>query len=225
MGRRGYPEFRSPTVLYYIHDPMCSWCYAFAPVWASVCDMLNGAVEIRTVLGGLAPDSDLPMNTDMSCRIRSTWEQITNVVPGTEFNHDFWTVCKPRRSTYPACRAIIAAREQGIEHESAMIVAIQNAYYQEAKNPSLPETLISLAGEIGLDIKRFEAVLGGQECENKLQEEITRAINLGVRGFPALILLKDDVAIHLKHDYNNADITYDRIKEGLDLQLLASKVK
>ena len=120
------------------------------------------------------------------------------------------------RSTYPACRAVIAAREQGAEHEYAMLASIQRAYYREAKNPSLVETLTELAGGLGLDVQRFEATLTSEECERMLQEEIGRSISLGVRGFPARILVNGNAGIHLQHDYNDAELTVKRIIEGID---------
>jgi len=49
------------TVLYYIHDPMCSWCWAFRPVWGEVQRRLPETVSVTYLLGGLAPDSDAPM--------------------------------------------------------------------------------------------------------------------------------------------------------------------
>ena len=204
------------TVLYYAHDPMCSWCYAFAPVWEKVRGLLPTGVSLKTVLGGLAPDTETPMPPEMQEKIQGAWRRIENVVPGTEFNHDFWVGCEPRRSTYPACRAVIAAREQGAEHEYAMLASIQRAYYREAKNPSLVETLTELAGGLGLDVQRFEATLTSEECERMLQEEIGRSISLGVRGFPALILVNGNAGIHLQHDYNDAELTMKRIIEGID---------
>jgi len=228
MGSRGAPEPGSSTVLFYVHDPMCSWCYAFGPVWAHVRHALKDTVVTRTLLGGLAPDNDSPMPTEMRARIRSTWGQIASVVLGTEFNYDFWALCIPRRSTYPACRAVIAAREQGVDYEYAMIDAIQRAYYREARNPSLLETLIDLAEEVTLDTKRFEAFLKGTECENALQEEVRCATTLGVRGFPTLMLLNGNAAIHIQHDYNDAKLTARRIKEGietLNLQLPAREIE
>jgi putative protein-disulfide isomerase len=189
---------------------------------------LKDTVVTRTLLGGLAPDNDSPMPTEMRARIRSTWGQIASVVLGTEFNYDFWALCIPRRSTYPACRAVIAAREQGVDYEYAMIDAIQRAYYREARNPSLLETLIDLAEEVTLDTKRFEAFLKGTECENALQEEVRCATTLGVRGFPTLMLLNGNAAIHIQHDYNDAKLTARRIKEGietLNLQLPAREIE
>jgi putative protein-disulfide isomerase len=54
------------------------------------------------------------------------------------------------RSTYPACRAVIAAKNQADKFELPMINIIQKAYYLQEKNPSKDETLIKLSISIGL---------------------------------------------------------------------------
>ena len=38
----------SPT-LTYVHDPMCSWCYAFRPVWEAVVSGLPDEVQLLMV--------------------------------------------------------------------------------------------------------------------------------------------------------------------------------
>ena len=47
--------------------------------------------------------------------------RIEGRIPGVRFNFDFWTHCTPKRSTYPACRAVIAARAQDPTLDEAMI--------------------------------------------------------------------------------------------------------
>lgn len=175
-----------PT-LYYVHDPMCSWCWGFRPVWLQVQQALAEKVNIETILGGLAADSDLPMPADMQVNIRDTWMRIQNDIPGTVFNFDFWTQCQPRRSTYPSCRAVIAAGLQGNEFSKAMILAIQQAYYLRAKNPSDEVVLIQLSDEIGLNVKRFEADIISENCRKLLEDEISLTRHLGVKAFPSLV--------------------------------------
>ncbi len=130
--------------LYYFHDPMCSWCWAFRPLWNEIVTGLPENVIAQRILGGLAPDTDQPMPLEMQTKLKGIWQKIQQVVPGTEFNFDFWEKCSPRRSTYQACRAVIAARNQDPANEEAMILAIQHAYYLEAKNPADLSTLIEL---------------------------------------------------------------------------------
>ncbi len=57
-----------PT-LHLVHDPMCSWCYAFAPNWRQIKAALPASISVQYVLGGLAPDSDQPMPLHVQGRI------------------------------------------------------------------------------------------------------------------------------------------------------------
>ncbi len=189
--------------LYYIHDPMCSWCWAFVPVWQQVQDALADLpVQIEYLLGGLAPDSDAPMADHMQQMLQATWRRIQQHVPGTGFNFDFWTDCQPRRSTWPACRAVLAAANQQLERE--MILAIQRAYYLRAMNPSDDATLIQLAQELGLDVRRFAADLDSEPTRQRLQHQMQQAQSMPINGFPSLVLEVATGYQALPLDYNHA---------------------
>ncbi|MDQ6996047.1 MAG: DsbA family protein, partial [Mariprofundus sp.] len=82
-------------MLYYVHDPMCSWCWAFRPVWAEVQNALPDALAVKYIVGGLAPDSDALMSAETQNKIRRHWQAIGQRVPGTAFNFKFWTECAP----------------------------------------------------------------------------------------------------------------------------------
>ncbi|MES9869820.1 MAG: DsbA family protein [Sedimenticola sp.] len=192
--------------LYYVHDPMCSWCWAFRPVWEEVVQGLPDDVEVKRLLGGLAPDSDRPMLPEMRNKLQGIWRVIQRRVPGARFNFDFWERCEPRRSTYPACRAVIAARLQGPQYEEPMILAIQQAYYLEARNPSDSETLIELAGGLGMDGVRFARALASVDVQQTLLDEIALGRALGVSSFPSLVLGADDRYTVLQHDYLDAEL-------------------
>ena len=186
--------------LYYVHDPMCSWCWAFVPTWEQIQRELPNDIEVVYLLGGLAPDSDLPMPEQMKLTIAGYWQTIQDRLPGTQFNYDFWTQCQPRRSTYPSCRAVLAAKAQAKDSdeakvlEQAMIKAIQEGYYLNARNPSDFDTLIAFAKEIGLDAKRFELELNSESTIEKLNEEIQLSHSIGAQGFPSLILNSNKLA-------------------------------
>lgn len=190
-------------ILYYVHDPMCSWCWGFSPTWSKIRSQLPENVELKYLLGGLAPDSQEPMPQDMQQAIAGYWKKIQQHIPGTEFNFDFWQECEPRRSTYPSCRAVIAARKQNPELEREMIDSIQKAYYLNAKNPSIDDTLISIAGALGLDEKIFASDLNSDETKQQLQKEINFGRQIGAQGFPSMILEKDGRYEYVPLDYND----------------------
>jgi len=174
--------------LIYVHDPMCSWCWGFSPTLSSLFENLPAGVGVVRLLGGLAPDSELPMPDAMQAKLQDTWRRIQERIPGTRFNFDFWRDCRPRRSTWPACRAVIVARRFDPALESAMIEAIQHAYYLEARNPSDPDTLQALARELGLDGAAFARRLDAPETWDTLESEIRQARGMGADSFPSLRL-------------------------------------
>lgn len=202
-----------PT-LYYIHDPMCSWCYAFAPAWEQISRALPAGVRARLVVGGLARDSDEPMSQAMRTYIQATWQRIQTVVPGTEFNFEFWTRCMPRRSTYPACRAVLAARHFSRALEWPMITAIQRAYYREARNPSDTATLNHLAGELGLDETTFERWCASEPCAIELDRQLLKARSLAV-GFPSLVLETEHGRRPIPHEFDEPDRAINALQEAL----------
>jgi putative protein-disulfide isomerase len=192
------------AVLYYAHDPMCSWCWGFAPVLAELAAGLPGHVSYRRLLGGLAQDTEAPMPPEMRQRIQSTWHRIQETVPGAVFNFDFWTQCKPRRSTWASCRAVIAARNQGMEFDRLMTAAIQHAYYLQARNPSDKTILMELAGELGLDMEQFADSLDSEETRKVLEQEMQQCAALRVGSFPALVLQSETSEWHIPVDYRAA---------------------
>ena len=189
-------------VLYYLYDPMCSWCWGFKPVWDTVKARLQGEVDIVYVVGGLAPETEEPMDAEMRTYLQQAWRKITDIT-GVEFNHDFWRLNTPKRSTYPACKAVLVARQSGLEQQ--MFMAIQQLYYQQAGNPSEYENLYRLAEELGLERQQFIEQIHSEEIAALLQQEIMLAEQLGARGFPSLVLLKDKTAHFIEHSYTDVE--------------------
>ena len=189
------------TILYYVHDPMCSWCWAFVPTWTKIKQALGDRLEVRYLVGGLAPDSAQIMPKDMQNTISGYWKNIQTRVPGTEFNFDFWRDCQPRRSTYPSCRAALIARS--FNKEPQMIAAIQQAYYLQAQNPSDEAVLIKLSEIIGLDARLFAQLLHSNELKRRFDDELNYVRSLPIQGFPSLVLIHNNRAYPIAINYTD----------------------
>ena len=201
----------SDTRLIYIYDPMCSWCYAFNSSLQALQKDLPSTIRFSYLLGGLAPDSTEPMPIDLQNTIQQAWKRIEKTVPNLQFNYDFWKLNTPIRSTYPACRAILAAKKQGVEYETKLLHAIQTAYYQKARNPSLQKTLQSCAIEVGLDTDTFIRDLNSQTINIELNKEIEFARNLGVASYPSLCLMLNKKQFNIDIDYLDHRTMIDKI--------------
>lgn len=194
---------------------MCSWCWAFRPALSDLLASLPKEISLVRLLGGLAPDSEAAMPEAMRAFVQGHWRIIEQRVPGTIFNHDFWHNCEPRRSTYPACRAVIAARNQGREFDAAMTLAIQQAYYLQARNPSDYSTLIAIAEESGLDKNKFTHDITSSETDQVLQQEIHLTRQLGLHSFPGLLVDNGEAQSGVAPDYLNAGTMLEKINHYL----------
>ena len=199
------------TTLFYIHDPMCSWCWGFSHTWNKVKNSLPSEINVQYVLGGLAPDSSEVMPNKMREYIQMNWHKIEQKIPGVSFNYTFWDSCTPKRSTYPACRAVIAVKNQNTELEQTMVKLIQQAYYLDAKNPSEDDVLISLAKTLDLDIKQFTQDLNSEPTQQLLSNDIALMQSMGVSSFPSLVLQTTNRIKSITIDYNNPKLILNQI--------------
>ena len=204
----------STATLYHVHDPMCSWCWGYRRTWDALCTLLPKKLAVVYVAGGLAPDTDEPMPLEQQKLIAGYWRDV-HAKTGAEFNFDFWLLCQPRRSTYPACRAVLTARLQGAEE--AMIHAIQEGYYLRAMNPSDSATLIQLASDIGLNMQQFSVDLTSPAIQSELEKEFVLRRRLGVSSFPSLVVEHRETLTPLPIDYLDHRPTLDSLESILQV--------
>ncbi len=71
------------TDFVYVADPMCSWCWGFAPVMKAFRERYPNAFEYRLVLGGLrAGRSATPLDDQMKSYIAHHWrESLESIFP------------------------------------------------------------------------------------------------------------------------------------------------
>jgi len=199
---------------------MCSWCWGYRPVLEQIRSELTGKIIVIDIVGGLARDTDEPMSEEMQQQIQSHWKRIEQQL-GTEFNFNFWSECTPRRSTYPACRAVLAAANQAdilemkLANSRAMTLAIQQAYYLKAMNPSDNKVLLKLAKEIGLDVDQFTKELVGEPLHQQLKDEIRFARSIGGNSFPSWFLKTGESIQEIPIDYQSAEETLALINKSL----------
>ncbi len=206
-------QLKQTCRLYYIHDPMCSWCYAFENILGQLESALADCCSLERIVGGLAPDSTDPMPESLQKSIRYNWQQIEKALPQIRFNYDFWEKNQPIRSTYPACRAVLSAKQQDPEFEKKMIQQIQYAYYQNAENPSLDQTLLKCAEQIGLNEAVFKKDYRSQMIDNELIKQINFSRSIGVTSFPSLRLDINQQIFPIKVVYDNVETMLEPIKE------------
>ncbi len=198
--------------IYYVADPMCSWCWGFQPVLEKVKEAVPEGLSPIYVMGGLARDTDEPMPDAVRAHVQRAWRDVA-ARTGARFNWAFWETCTPRRCTYPSCRGFYAGQKQHAGTE--MFEAIQRAYYREARNPSDAEVLVALAGEIGLDTRRFARDLASLEIEQQMQDGFNLRRAMNANQFPSLVVREGISAIFVAKGYSDAETVLARLQAAL----------
>ncbi len=174
------------TTLFYVADPMCSWCWGFKPVRDEVLAALPRNTVVRYVMGGLAPDNSDPMDEPTRSYVRAAWRAVERET-GATFNWGFWDRCEPRRSTYLACRAVLLAERIEPGCGPRMFDLIQAAYYAHARNPSDQSTLLDLGEDCGLSRGLLAQGFETGQGQALLDADLQLRRELGVTSFPSLI--------------------------------------
>lgn len=172
--------------LVYFADPMCSWCYGFAPVIREIADHFGERLPIDIVMGGLRAGNSVPMREKDRAYIRDAWTRV-NQATGQPFDFSFFDRETFTYDTEPACRAVVTMRLLNPRLALAYKTKVSSAFYAENRDVTTPEVLSDIAAEMGLDRDRFEQELLSPEARNATFKDFLTAQEIGVRGFPTLI--------------------------------------
>lgn len=201
--------------LIYVVDPMCSWCYGFAPsVDALLADPGQAApLELALVMGGLRPYTTEPVSARFVDEILGHWRHVHEAsgqpfaaAPHTAL-HDSGFVY----DTEPASRAVVAVRSLWPAQVWRYLKAIQQAFYAGARNVARAEVLADLALAQGLPRSEFAHAFASQQMRDATRADFRQAQDWGIRGFPAL-LAELGAELHLvSQGYLDADALRERV--------------
>jgi len=186
--------------LLYVMDPMCSWCWGFAPVAAAlIAQARQAGVETRLVVGGLRTGSSA---LDASTRryILEHWQAV-NEATGQPFQIDGAMPDGFVYDTEPACRALVTARSLDADKAWDLLALIQQAFYQRAEDVTLAPTLVALAEQAGFDRAAFAAAFTSAEQRSATAADFTWVQDLGIAGFPTLLAERNGQLALLTNGY------------------------
>lgn len=176
--------------LLYFADPMCSWCWGFAPVIKALAERHGDTVPIQVFMGGLRAGNTKTMAQKDKDYIRNHWEHVQERT-GQEFNFDFFKREGFVYDTEPACRAVVTARSFDSGIALRLLERLHKAFYVQGQDTTDRDSLVALAGLEGLDVEAFAEKFDSREATmvTTIDFEITKKV--GVSGFPTLLAGSD----------------------------------
>lgn len=172
-------------------DPMCSWCWGFAPELQRVAASLGERAELHIVMGGLRPGTEDAWDSSMRDYIRHHWQDVMaktgQPFDFTRFDQDDFVY-----DTEPACRAVVAVRALAPAKALDMYEALQRGFYAENRDITQTDVLADLAEGIGLNPAAFRDQFQARDIRQDLAFDFQRTRAFGVQGFPAVLCAEDD---------------------------------
>lgn len=179
----------SVTKLLYVGDPMCSWCWGFAPE----IEELAQAHDVEVVVGGLRPGpAAQPLDDRLAATLRHHWDQVAER-SGQPFDTSFldrrdgWVY-----DTEPAAVAVTRLREIRPTETLDYFTSVQRAFYAEGRDVTDFEVLAEIAGAHEIDPGEFASALGTEEARKRAWADFSQARQWGITGFPTLVGELDD---------------------------------
>lgn len=188
--------------LFYIGDPMCSWCYGFSPELDQVIQHFQ-EVPLKIIVGGLRAHGDETFG-QLSSFLEEHWKEI-NVKTGQPFRYKILENKTMIYNTEPACRAIVTIRSLAPASEYTFFKSLQNAFYYQNDDPTALSTFTRLASSLGIEPAKFEKYYSSSVIINETERDFLLAQSLDVSGFPSLIALKDGKLHRITSGYTSAE--------------------
>lgn len=205
---------QASRLLLYFADPMCSWCWGFAPVIASIVETYRGRLEIALVVGGLRPGSTTPISAALRDDILHHWHEV-NRVTGQPFTFEGALPAGFVYDTEPPCRAAITMPELNPQATFPFFGALQSAFYLRHEDITRADTLARLASAFDVDAEAFRARSQSAALHDKVQRHFNLARQLGIRGFPTAVLADQRGQRLLTHGFRDFEALQPTIDEWL----------
>ena len=170
----------------YVADPMCSWCWGFAPVIYKIYQRYHRQVNIQLLVGGLRPGNTERFDNHKREFILGHWHAVHHRT-GQPFNFTFQMGSDFVYDTEPPSRAVLAVRQIDPLKEIVYFKAVQQAFYVNNKDVTKEAVLVGLVDEHGMNQAQFLELFRDPDLKKQVWNEFDHSRQLGVTGFPSLL--------------------------------------
>jgi putative protein-disulfide isomerase len=176
--------------LWYIADPMCSWCWGFSPVIERIRQEYSDRLRMELLLGGLRAGTKTPLPLQQRAEILHHWHAVQRAT-GQPFSFEGAMPEGFIYDTEPASRAVVTASRISPEAVFPFFKTIQSAFYVDQQDVTRQEILEQLAVVAGLDAWLFSQVFESEAVKELTLAHFQKVRQWGVHGFPAVVGQED----------------------------------
>lgn len=180
--------------LYYVTDPICSHCWALEPVLRRFEMEYGHYFNMQTVMGGLLESWDgfadvkngIRGPADVAGHWREVGEHSRMPIDGSLWYDN------PVQSSYIPSRVYKVIQQQDDQLARTFLRRAREAVFAFNRNIGDDDVLINIVNELGLDGEAIVQESHSATGKQLLEQDFILAAQLGVRGFPTIIMVNEE---------------------------------
>lgn len=188
----------------YVGDPMCSWCWGFAPQIEKLRKKHADDWKFTLVLGGLRPGPQPPMDKEMKDMVQHHWEAVAERT-GQPFDYDFFKRDGFIYDTEIPSRAIMAARVLERSLAFDFYHRVQEAFYAKNIDTGNVESYFPIVEEFGLNQEDFVELFESDRVKQFTLNQFELARKMQATGFPSSLAVIDGQYFMLNRGWAEAE--------------------
>lgn len=187
MNSSGLPE----REVLYVADPLCTWCWGFAPASRELAQAVRGRAGFRVLPGGLSLDPGAPLGNREVATMLEEWRRV-HATTGQPFDFDHPVDTTTVFDSGPPCRALAMVGRIQPQQALPYLHALQRAFFAERRDLSDPVELAAIATACGVTNDGTPAALAsrlsGDAADEAFHNDQFLGQALNLRAFPAVAL-------------------------------------
>jgi putative protein-disulfide isomerase len=176
----------------FVLDPMCSWCWGFAPTVETVRKQYAEDYDFSLVMGGLRTKGEMVWDEAAKSYLREHWQDVA-VRTGQPFNEALFDKEQFTYDTYPACKAVVTVRELlGEDAAFRYFHTIQHAFYAQGVDITNTRLLYGYYEQLFGNSGKFAFMYGTERIETLMMHDFAKARSMGATAFPSVVIVDED---------------------------------
>jgi len=187
-------EVMTKDTIYYVYDPLCSWCYGFSPVIKKIKSAYKDQFDFQVISGGMQFGERKQPVSAIRDYLKGAYKNVTERT-GVEFGEEFMAVLEDGHrmlDSIPPSIALSIIKDLKPEEALNFAATIQEAIYFNGMDWNTVEAYFPYLKAYDISSDEFKRKFEDPIYKEKTLEDFNLAANFGVTGFPSVILKKDE---------------------------------
>jgi len=208
--------------IYYVYDPLCGWCFAYAPIMEKLAQEFKDQVEFVVIPGGMIVGEHVRPIGEIAPYLLQAIPELEEI-SGVKMGAPYIAMIKEGSyvaSSYEPSLAMVVFKSFNTGRDVEYAHKVQQSYFIQAKDIMGDSLYTDLAREFDISPEEFMKRMSDTSYHTKTQDHFNFAAYLNTKGFPALVGKSGASYMKITYGYLSEEESRKKIQKFLRKQQL-----